>query len=273
MYLEVESGDLVYSVVYEKAIRDDGSLLFPNRLSKSFLDEQRKTLGPYIFANQYMNEIIPSGDQDFKAEWIKYYDELPDLYYTFAFLDPAISTQDTADFTALVVVHVDVDGNWYVEQAKRYRINATDTIDLLFTVTKEFKPMCIGVEIVSYQKAIMHFLDKEMRHRNVIVPVKGIQRGADKTKERRILSLVPRFEWGRIYLNKNLTDLEDEYSKFPRSSYDDVLDALSSIEEICFSPERKKEDDKQPAPNSSRYEQWYIRSQNQTSWSTGEDDY
>lgn len=275
MYLEVESGDLVYSVVYEKAIRSDGTFLFPNRLSKSFLDEQRKTLGPYIYANQYMNEIIPSEDQDFKASWLKYYDELPDLYYTFAFLDPAISTQDTADFTALVVVHVDVDGNWYIEQAKRYRINATETIDLLFSVTETFKPMCLGVEIVSYQKAIMHFLDKEMRLRGTIIPVKGIQRGADKTKEKRILSLVPRFEWGRIYLNKNLTDLEDEYSKFPRSSYDDVLDALSSIEEICFSPERKKEDDRQPSPNSSKYEQWYIRNHvtNQTSWQTSEDEY
>jgi predicted phage terminase large subunit-like protein len=262
-------------VVYEKAIREDGSLLFPKRLSKKFLDEQRRALGPYIFANQYMNEIIPAEDQDFKASWIKYYDTLPDLYYTFAFLDPAISTQDTADFTALVVVHVDVDGNWYISQAKRYRINATDTIQLLFDVAAQYQPMCIGVEIVAYQKAIMHFLDKEMRHRGAIVPVKGIQRGADKTKEKRILSLVPRFEWGRIYLNKGLTDLEDEYSKFPRSSYDDILDALSSIEEICFSPERKKEDDREPAPNSPRYEQWYIRNQNrsQTSWETSEDDY
>lgn len=269
MYLEVETEDQVWSVVYEKAIRSDGSLLFPKRLSQKFLSEQRKALGPYIFSNQYMNEIIPDGEQDFKKEWIKYYETLPELYYTFAFLDPAISTQDNADFTALVVVHVDLDGNWYIESAKRFRINATETIDLLFNVNEQYKPMCIGVEIVAYQKAIMHFLDKEMLKKQTVIPVKGIQRGTDKTKEKRILSLVPRFEWGRIYLNRGLVDLEDEYSKFPRSSYDDILDALASIEEICFSPHKQPEDEREPSPNSKNYEQWYIRNLGkETSWET-----
>lgn len=274
MYLEVETKEHIYSVVYEKAVRNDGSLLFPNRLTQGFLDEQRKVLGPYIFANQYMNEIIPSDEQDFKKDWIKYYEQLPNLYYTFAFVDPAISTQNTADFTALVVVHVDTDGNWYVETARRFRINATDTIQLLFDVQAKHKPMCIGIEIVAYQKALMHFLDKEMLAKKTVLPVKGITRGPDKTKEKRILALVPRFEWGRIYLNRGLTDLEDEYSKFPRSSYDDLMDALASIEEICFSPQKPTEVDREPSPNSKRYEQWYIRNiGKETSWETSEDDY
>lgn len=260
MILTVKNQDLDYQIVYDKAIRDDGSLFFPQRLTKEFLDEQRRTLGSYIFANQYLNEIIPSEDQDFKASWIKYYEELPSKVHTFAFIDPAISQEKQADYTAAVVVHVSTDGYWYVETARRFKITATETVNLIFELTNKFKPMCIGIEDVAYQKALMHFLGEEMRRRGTVAPVKGINRGPDKTKETRIRSLVPRFEWGRIFLNRGLTDLEDEYSKFPRSQYDDLMDALASIEEIAFNPTKEREVERVPRPiDGGVYESYYIR--------------
>lgn len=258
MYCNIKAGQFTWGIVYDKAIRDDGTLFFPERLTHNFLSEQRKALGPYIFANQYMNEIIPGEDQDFKASWKKYYQEIPDNTYTFIFIDPAISQQEGADFTAYVVVHVDSDDYWYIEAAKRQRINATQTIEMIFDLYNQYKPMAIGVEIVAYQQALLHFLDEEMKRRSTVIPVTGIRRGPDKTKEQRILSLVPRFEWGRIYLNQGLIDLEDEYSKFPRSRFDDLLDALASIEEISFKPQKKEVKNVPTSPNDPNYEKWYI---------------
>ena len=52
---------------------------------------------------------------------------------------------------------------------------------------------------------------------------------------------------------------EDEYLKFPRGTFVDILDALSSIEEIAYPPEKEKELNREPAPNSPEYEKWYIR--------------
>lgn len=274
MLIEIKSQDLDYQIVYDKAIRDDGSLFFPERLTREFLEEQRRTLGSYIFANQYLNEIIPSEDQDFKKSWLKYYDELPKKVYTFAFIDPAISQEKQADFTAVVVVHVNSDGYWFVETARRFKITATDTVSLMFELTEKFKPMCIGVEDVAYQKALMHFLNEEMRRRGTVIPVKGISRGPEKTKETRIRSLVPRFEWGRIFLNRGLMDLEDEYSKFPRSQYDDLMDALSSIETIAFNPPKEREQSYEPNPaDGPRYESYYIRRLTEKASRTTEEDY
>lgn len=258
MYFEISTDQHVWSIVYSKAIGDDGKLFFPERLTEAFLKEQRKVLGPYIYANQYQNEIIPSDDQDFKKSWLKYYEEVPRNVYTFIFLDPAISQQSTADFTAYVVVSVDADGFWYVREAKRQRITATQTISLLFDLHRIYKPMCIGVETVAYQQAILHFLDEEMRRRGVVIPVTGIKRGPDRSKEQRILSLVPRFEWGRMLLTKGLVDLEDELAKFPRSRYDDLLDALSSIEDIAFLPTKENQEHDPRSPNDPKYESWYI---------------
>lgn len=268
MYYEIKTDQHVWSVVYDKARREGGTLFFPERLTDAFLKEQRKVLGPYIYANQYQNEIIPGDEQDFKKKWIKYIDKVPDNHYTFIFIDPAISQQETADYTAYVVVHIDYQGFWYVEAAKRQRINATDTVKLIFDLNERYKPMAIGIEIVAYQVALLHFLDEEMRRRAVVIPVKGIKRGPDKSKEERILSLVPRFEWGRIYLQRGLNDLQDEYAKFPRSRFDDLLDALASIEDIAFQPSEERKVLNEPTdPNHPDYEKWYIQNiSKETSW-------
>lgn len=258
MLYRIKSGNTSWLVTYDKAIRKDGSLFFPDRLNKEFLMEQRKVLGPYIFANQYMNEIIPAEDQDFKKSWLKYYEVLPANKHTFIFIDPAISQQDHADFTAYVVVHVDSEGYWYVEAAKRQRINATETVRLIFQLNEFYRPQSIGIEVVAYQQALLHFLDEEMRRRGVVLPVQGVKRGTDKSKEQRILSLVPRFEWGRVFLHPGLNDFEDEYTKFPRSAYDDILDALASIDEIAYKPQKGENDYAPKSPNDRNYEKWYI---------------
>lgn len=248
-----------WAVVYDKAIRDDGSLLFPKKLSQEFLDAQKRLQGSYIFAHQYQNEIIPSEDQDFKRDWLRYYTELPQIKHTFAFIDPAISLEDHACFTAVVVVDVDSDDMWYLKMARRLRITATQTIELMFKIQEIYKPQIIGVEIVAYQEALMHFLDSEMRARGKVIPVHGVRRSGEQSKMLRIRSLVPRFEWQRILLKPGLTEFEDEYLKFPRGSYVDILDALSSLEEIAYKPESPKEVDRVRNPNHPEYEKYYIQ--------------
>lgn len=253
------SDGLKWIIVYDKAKRPDGTLLFPERLSEKFLDSQRLNLGSYIYANQYQNEIIPDGAQDFKKEWLKYYEELPKEKTTFAFIDPAISLENEACYTAIVIVDIDLEGTWYLKVAKRARITATATVKLIFDIHRMFKPQVIGVEVVAYQKALMHFLDEEMRKSKTFVPVQGINRGPEKSKSMRIRSLVPRFEWGRVLIKPGLTEFEDEYSKFPRGNYVDILDALASIEDIAYMPHKKREESREPAPNHPDYEKWYIR--------------
>lgn len=248
-----------WSFIYEKAIRDDGSLYFPEILSAEFLEAQKQGQGSYIFSNQYLNEIIPSDLQSFKKSWFQYYEELPKRLNTFMFVDPAISQADSADFTGIVVVSVDSEKNWYVRHARRYKVTPTEIINLLFTLTKEFNPNIIGVEEVAYQKALLYFLDEEMRRRNILLPVKGVKPPTDKTKEMRILALVPRFEFSRVYLRRGLTDLEMELLKFPRGSHDDLIDALAGIEYVYFAPPKEQQWAKPPAKNHPDYERWYIQ--------------
>lgn len=248
-----------WSVIYEKAIKDDGSLFFPERINQEFLLNARKMMGTYLFANQYLNEVFPDEDRKFKKEWFNYYENLPNVpLYNFGFIDPAISTEDGADYTGIVIVSVDSLRNWYVRIAQRTRLTPTQIVNKVFELTKEFNLQGIGVEAVAYQKALIHLIAEKMHDTDSIVPLKEINRGPDKSKEMRILSLVPRFEWGKVYLRREQTDLEKELLQFPRSSHDDISDSLASIEDIAFYPE-KQGGVSEPSPGTAEWESRVIK--------------
>lgn len=252
--------DSDWSVVYKAAINPDGSLFFPERLPKEFLDKQRKTLGSYFYANQYMNQVIPDDAKAFKKEWLKKIEKIPSNIYNFVFIDPAIGQKNHHDFTGVVVVSVDEQGDWYLRVANRYRLTPTQIVDKAFEIYAQWKPMAIGIEVVAYQEALLYLVDQETRKRNMILPVKGVKR-SNVSKQTRILGLVPRFEWNRLKIAQGLIDFEEEYATFPRGSHDDLLDALASIEEIAMSPPKEKEKtiERPHSPHDPNYERWYIQ--------------
>lgn len=248
-----------WSVCYNKAIQDDGKLLFPERLSKKFLDTQRKALGSYIFAHQYQNEIIPSEDQDFKREWLSYYSKLPEKKTTVVVIDPAISLDQAACYTAVVGLDCDEDDHRYLRLARRMRITATQTVNMIFEVYKVMKPQIIGIESVAYQMALLHFLVAECKKRKISLPLYAIKRAPDKSKMTRIRSLVPWFEFQRTSVKPGLNEFEEEYLKFPRGSFVDILDALADAQELAYPPGKERTKDVAPPPNHPDYEKWYIR--------------
>lgn len=257
-----------WSLVYEGAFREDGSLYFPEKLSREALASLRRTQGVYKFSNQYLNEVLPEGEQDFKANWVRHYDFIPENCYTFVFVDPAISLNDGADYTATVVCKVDADKNWYITMALRQRITATETLRWIFKLYDDLKPQAIGVEDVAYQASLIDFIGEEMLRRNTIIPIKGVKRArfttdgskkSDNSKPARIRALIPRFEFGKIFLGQGLDDLLLEYRSFPRGAHDDLLDALSSIEEIVFYPDKPKEISRARSPSDPGYEREFIK--------------
>ena len=250
-----------WQVMYETAIRDDGSLLFPERLTREFLEEAKKGMGSMLFANQYLNEIFPTDDAKFKKEWFRYWKKLPDsILYNFAFIDPAISTEDHADYTGIVVVSVDYQTNWYIRHASRQRLNPTQIVSKCFELQQQFKLNCLGIEDIAYQKALLYMLNEEMQRRQIILPAKGINKGNKTTKEMHIMSLIPLFEWGRIWLTQGCDDFERELLQFPRASHDDIADACASLQQIVFYPTKQQENlNNVTNPHDPRYEQRIIR--------------
>lgn len=251
-----------WSILYEQAIREDGSYWYPERLSEEFLNKQKKLQGTQIFASQYLNLCFPPDGSPFKQEWFKFWSKLPDIVNTFVFIDPALSIEDGSDFTGVAVVSVDADMNWYIRRAIRMRLNPTEVINKLFDINEAFHPMIIGIEDVAFQKALLFNAYEEMKRRGKYLPVTGINHGNQKTKEGRIHgALVPRMEWGSVYFPHDdpMDELKREMLQFPKSTHDDILDSLASCESIIVYPSKEKEKEYDPYnPNSSGYERRVI---------------
>lgn len=249
-----------WDVFYQKAILDDGTAFFPEKLPIEVLTTIRKTQGSYMFANQYMNQIIPEDDMRFKRDWFKYYDSIPTKRDTIMFVDPAIGQEDHHDFTGICIIHGDEEMRWYVESARRLKLTPTQTVDIIFQLAQTYKPRIIGVEETAYQKALIYMLHEEMKLRNQQLPIVGVRAPTDKSKERKILSvLVPRLEYGRIFFNRGMYDFEHELLTFPRGSHDDIIDAVASCDELMSYPPKEKKQDVKPDPRTSAYEAWYIK--------------
>lgn len=246
-----------WEIVYEKAIREDGSLYFPERLTQAFLDQSRRQMGSYLFSNQYLNVVIPEEDRRFRKEWLRYTTQIPTNVHTFGFIDPAIGQKKNSDYTGISIISVDANKNWYLRLASRYRLTPTQIVEKAFELCQQYQLDALGVEAVAYQEALIYLISEEMVKRDRFIPIKDVKR-TKTAKETRILALVPRFEFARIFCYPGHMDFEEEYLAFPRGSHDDILDALASLEELVYYPTIQETKLEQPhSQNDPEYERWY----------------
>ena len=67
------------------------------------------------------------------------------------------------------------------------------------------------------------------------LPLLEITARGDVKKEVRIRSVLqPRFERGKVYIKRDMFDLEEQIMHFPHSKRDDMLDALTDVEDISY---------------------------------------
>lgn len=197
------------------------------------------------FSSQYLNDPVPEEDATFKRTWFSYYEGELDLkgklLNKFMAIDPALSLNKDADYTAMAVVGQDEHGFIYVLDIVRSRMSPSDIINEIFRMRDKWSLVDIGVEEVAFQKAISYALradDRFKRHPFHITELKP----AERSKDQRIKGLQPLYENGKIIHNRYLANniyLEDELVRFPRATHDDVIDALAYCLDFIY-PARQK---------------------------------
>jgi predicted phage terminase large subunit-like protein len=226
-----------YDIIIRKAIRKDGTLYFPTRLTQEFLDEQKRAQGSAHFSNQYQNEPIDSESAIFRQAWLNYYETPPANLRHFILTDAAASLKQSADYSVVMVVGVDEHSNIFIIDPWRDRVTLNDFINKIFESTARYKVHEQGVvtiEVNAFQQAIKYMMSEEMNRRGFYFPIKELSPNTNISKDRRIKALQPYFENGKIYLKKEHIDLIDEIIRYPKTRHDDMVDALCSIVQVIF---------------------------------------
>ena len=60
----------MFDVHLRAAFNEDGSLYFPQRLTHQFLEAKRRSMGPYDFSCQYMNDPVTPDSAKFQGIWV-----------------------------------------------------------------------------------------------------------------------------------------------------------------------------------------------------------
>lgn len=228
---------------------DDGTETgVPVLLTVEQLAEKRKQ-GPYIFSCQQL--LSPAGDktQGFKREWLRHYRKMThvDSMNGYILVDAASSKKRGSDYTSMWVVGLSTDKNRYLLDMVRDRLNLKERGDRLFSLYRKWSDLGLKIQQVRYERYglmsdIEHY-EARMEEENYRFRITEV--GGQTSKQDRIKRLIPLFEQGRIYLPESLhiTDwqgktrdlvsdfIEEEFAAFPVGIHDDMLDALSRMEE------------------------------------------
>lgn len=207
------------------------------------IEGAKKTLSSFSFKQEYEASFDNAGTDLFKESWIKYGEE-PDngVYYIgldfSGFLNENYSQarQKKLDQSAIAVVKVTDDGNWFIKKIEHGRWDVKETAQRTLKNIKEFQPVATGIERGTSRNAVMPYLSDMMRSNNVYAHITDLTHGGKKKTERIVWSLQGRFEHGKITLNEDedWDEFKDQLLMFPTPQVqDDLIDALSYVDQLA----------------------------------------
>jgi predicted phage terminase large subunit-like protein len=223
----------------EELYRKEGEALFPELKPLDFLLKRKQMLKPESWIGLYQQNPTIFGGNQFKLEHFRWWTTLPILRYKFIVADTAQKKGTKNDFTDFQLWGMGVDDNIYLldhvhkkmeapelrKRAKRFwdkhnlkRINVIDSVLRSFNI--EDKSSGTG-------------LIQELKKSGV--RVRAISRSTDKVF--RADDTIPFIEEGRVYLNRDIPDVDvilTESAQFPNGVHDDAIDNLMNAVEVSY---------------------------------------
>lgn len=213
----------------------------PVLMTREELEAKRRDMGSHVYSAQMMLDPRPQDGSGLNGDNLRFYTGAV-RGNRYVLVDPANDKKKKSDYTALAVVTLGEDQNYYVEHMIRDRLNLAERVELVMWAHREFKPLRVGYERYGMMVDVEAIRDAQrtQNYRFEIVELGGNQKG----KNDRIAELIPIVEANRLYLPQRLTIttkdrperhdpvqdfIQEEFLAWPYGVHDDMLDCLSRI--------------------------------------------
>lgn len=191
----------------------------------------------HIFNMEYMAEIAYGEDAVFQRHYFKEYNErelaLNDNPYieNWVIVDPARSVEKHTDFSAIVGVGLDwAHSKMYVRDIVNKRLHPDEIYMEAAQMAHRINARTIGFEETGLKEFSTQPFENYLRERGHVFALQWLHPRGNRDKAGRISALVPYYRYGSVYHNPEVCDqLEQQLLSFPRSRFDDIMDALAYV--------------------------------------------
>lgn len=209
---------------YRKAWESFFEARFPIDILK-----QIQSTNKQMFSCQYQQNPVDKDSQEFHEEWFRYYDVSPEWWRIFTTVDPAFTKNRSSDYSCIMTGKF-VDDKMYILEYTVWRLNPGELIDKIIYHIRKRNPEKIGIEAYQAQTIIWFNLNNELQKQGLYCNVEDIKQAWDK--ESKIRKLIPLYRNWLIFHKKEMTELENQLTRFPKSLYDDIVDAEQMLYDL-----------------------------------------
>ena len=219
----------------------DNPLLDPDEINVA-----KKSMSSYAFRQEFMASFEAVGSEMFKEDWV-HYGEAPEAgdYYIaidlagFEEVGKKRTKSSKLDETAISVVKVGDNGDWFVDNIIYGRWTLDETAMKIFQAVRDYQPISVGIERGIAKQAVMSPLMDLQRKHGKYFRVEELTQGNKKKADRIMWALQGRFENGVISLNKGEWNARflDQLFQYPDPlTHDDLVDSLSYVDQLAVIP-------------------------------------
>jgi len=234
-------------------IFDEGKSVWEDRFSTQLMRDEYESYKDggqgNLWLMEMMCQIIDEENAVFKRSdfcYIQKEEALKLSRYTYTLCDLALTQNARSDYTAFVTIGLSEENDIFVLDVTAGKWSAkTDKIGReLYALYEREKPIRIGIENKAGVEGFFFVLDTLAKENGSYLPLDEIKASnVPDAKFKRISALQPLFRAKKIHFCEGiefLSELEEELLTFPRSKHDDLVDALSYLQNYTFKKDMTK---------------------------------
>lgn len=231
--------------------RAPGEPLWPEWQSDEMLRQEEISQGPRNWSALYQQIPAPDSGSFFLAEWLRPCQTIPRTLRVYGASDYAV-TQDGGDYTAHVVVGVDVDGRMFLLDVWREQAGSEAWIEAFCDLVQKYRPLEWAEESGQINSALGPYIEKRMRERKAFVYRRQFASRHDKAI--RAQAIRGRMAMNGLYIPDGaiwLANYRTEMLNFPAGKHDDQVDATGLIGQLLDHIEAPRRPPEPPRPRPS----------------------
>ena len=155
-------------------------------------------------------------------------------------VDLAATASETSDYQVILVMGIDSSNNRYVLEYFRERIPTFDVPKEIIRLANKYSPVRrVTIETVAAQEMVRDMVTRLSAKEKRLLPgiFKGVKPPARIKKQDRLeTTLGPIVNSKKLYIQREMTELVDEFFEHPKPRNDDVMDALYYADYFAKAP-------------------------------------